>query len=47
MSRQQECEDWGIPYYGPTIEECNEDDDRGDFLYHMSKESEDDECNAA
>lgn len=47
MNRQQLCDEWHIPYYGPTIEECNEDDNRGDFEYHMNMELEDDAHDAA
>lgn len=38
MNRQQLCDEWHIPYYGPTVEECNEDDNRGDFEYHQQRE---------
>lgn len=43
MSRLQECEDWGIPYYGPTVEECREDDNYADYQYEMYRQQQLDE----
>lgn len=39
MTPQQAAE-WHVPYF-PSVEECDEEDNRGDFKYHMSKELDD------
>lgn len=40
MNRRQLCEEYHIPYF-PSMEECEAEDDRGDYEYHMNKELDD------
>lgn len=41
--RQRECDDWGIPYYGPTQEDIDEADRYGDMQYEMYAQQQLDE----
>ena len=39
MNRQQQCDEWHIPYF-PSEEECREEEARGDYEYDQMKQEE-------
>ena len=42
---RQQCDEYHIPYFGPTQEECDEADFLGDLLHDMAAQHELDNTN--
>lgn len=40
---QRECDEWHIPYFGPTQEDIDDADSYGDYQYEMQRQQELDE----
>ncbi len=40
---KQQCDEWHIPYFGPTQEECDAADDYADYQYEMYAQQQLDE----
>lgn len=38
--RQRECDEWHIPYYGPTQEDIDDAEAYGDYQYEMYRQEQ-------